>query len=533
MKKIAIILSFFCVFIVKAQEEEPPYIITNISTNNAWSNFGTAFYGDDMLVYASPAKRSFIISNIYTETNQPFLELYVGKIEQNGELNDVKKLSKLINTRFHEADVAFTKDKKTMYFTRSNFFEGKYGKDSLGLNRLKMFRATLDVSGNWSNVYSMPFNNDEYSVGHPTLSEDQKTLYFVSDMPGTLGKTDIFKVTIDEDGNYTKPENLGPHINTIEKEMFPFILGNDELYFSTSGREEGLGMLDVYMSKLKNGNVVSTTHLEAPLNSEYDDFGFIINNETREGYFSSNRRFGKGDDDIYFFKENLPVICNQILKGIVTDKETGLPIPGALVSIYKDNIKIDSLSMAVGENGIFDMIIDCESKYKIAGSKVNYISNSLQLNTNDENEKINEVNLALEPDEEFLVVGDRVLIKINTIYFDFDKSEIREDASLELNKAIEIMKKYPKLIVEFGAHCDSRGPDSYNEKLSTRRANSTVEYMFARGIPRDRLTGRGYGESRLVNQCSNGVRCTEDEHQLNRRTEFLILNPETIKSKGN
>lgn len=529
MKKFMIILLLFCIYIGNAQEESP-FTIYNLGVNDELSNFGTAFYGDEMLIYAAPAKRNYIINNTWKGNDQPFLELYVGVISENGEIQDVQKFSKAVNTKFHEADVTFSKDKKTVYFTRSNYFEGKYRKDSLGLNRLKIFKATKNGDGDWSEISNLPFNNDHYSVGHPTLSEDQKTLYFVSDMPGTIGGTDIFKVAVNSDGTYGTPMNLGSEINTIGKEMFPFISGNNKLYFSSDGRN-GIGMLDVYMSELnEQGVIINTTHLEEPVNSDYDDFGFIINNETGKGYFTSNRYGGKGDDDIYFFIENRPVICNQSVEGIIKDFETNLLLPGTLVKVYKSNVLIDSLTVTVGSDAKFQFPVECESSYKIVASKENYIDKSVILNTTDENEKIHEIEISLEPDAEFIVVGDKTLLKINTIYFDYDKSDIREDAAVELNKAIKIMKKYPELIVEFGAHCDSRGPDSYNDKLSTRRANSTVAYMTERGVTTQQLTGKGYGERMLTNKCSNGIRCTEEEHQLNRRTEFVIMNPEVLKT---
>lgn len=527
MKKIALIILLFCFYTSQAQIEAPRYFIKNIEANSALSNFGAAFYGEDKLVFASPAKRNYIISNVWKGNDQPYLDLYVGTVTEEGGLKDVQKFSDVVNTKFHEADVAFSKDLKTVYFTRSNYFEGRYGKDSLGINRLKMFKAVQDTSGNWSTILNMPFNNDNYSVGHPTLSEDQKTLYFISDMPGTLGKTDIFKVAVNDDGSYGTPINLGKEINTPEKEMFPFIAGNDELYFSSEGRG-GLGMLDVFMGKLNADGVAYTIHLEEPINSDRDDLGFIINKKTGEGYFTSNRSGGNGDDDIYYFKE---IICNQSVIGTVKDKETGLLLPETVVTVLKNNIKIDSLTVTVGENARFEFPLDCESSYKIIGNKQNYLQGSVNLITNDDNEKVHQVTLFLEPDDEFFVDGDRVLLKLNTIYFDFDKSDIRPDAEIELKKAIKIMKKYPNIIVEFGAHCDSRGPDAYNDKLSERRANSTVDYMTSRGVSPERLTGKGYGERMLVNNCTNGVKCTEEEHQLNRRTEFVIKNPEVISKQ--
>jgi len=521
----------FCAYTGNAQNQEPSYIIKNIASNSELSNFGTTFYGEDKLVFAAPAKRNYIISNVWKGNEQPFLDLYVGTISEDGGLKDVEKFSNIVNTRFHEADVTFSKDKKIVYFTRSNFFEGKYRKDSLGINRLKIFKATQGVDGQWSEISDMPFNNDNYSVGHPSLSEDQKTLYFISDMPGNLGMTDIYKVEIHEDGSYGDPVNLGPEINTAGKEMFPYISGNTELYFSSDGRE-GLGMLDVFMSNLENQTIQSTIHLAAPINSDRDDFGFIMNNETRVGYFSSNRFGGRGDDDIYFFKEEKPVIivCNQSVKGIVKDAETGLLLPGTLVSLYKDNVKIDSLTVTVEEDALFEFPLECDSNYRITGNLENYYDASIAINTTDENEKIYDVVLALKSDEEFVVKGDKVILKINTIYFEYDKSFIRPDAAAELDKAILILKKYPEIIVEFGSHCDSRGPDSYNDRLSDRRANSTVAYMIANGISEKQLTGKGYGERMLTNRCANGVKCSEEEHEKNRRTEFVIVNPEFIKN---
>lgn len=526
MKKIAIILLLCFIYTVNAQEEQPLYIVTNIAANSAASNFGTSYYGEDKLVFSKPAKRNYIINNVWKGNGQPFLDLYIGTITDGGELIDIEKFPKPVNTKFHEADVVFTKDGKTMYFTRSNYFEGKYRKDSLGINRLKMFKAVKDASGQWSEIYNMPFNNDHYSVGHPTISEDQKTMYFISDMPGTLGKTDVFKVDIHADGTYGDPVNLGPKVNTPGKEMFPYIVGNDELYFSSNGRDEGLGLLDIYKSKLSNGEVQSTVHLEAPINSDKDDFGFIKKNKTKDGYFTSNRADGMGDDDIYYFKE---LSCDQSVVGLTKDAETGLLLEGTLVQLYKNNVLIDSLTVTVGQDAAFEFPLECSSSYKIKGSKENYFDATVSLTTSDEDEKVHNVELNLEPDAEFVVIGDKVTLKINTIYFDYDKSDIRLESEIELNKAIKILKKYPNLIVEFGAHCDSRGADAYNDKLSTRRANSTVDFMRLKGITTTQLTGKGYGERMLTNKCSNGVICSEEDHQLNRRTEFVIKNPEIIK----
>lgn len=528
MKKVIIALVLLVSFNnINGQENDERYLIKNLSINNAYSNFGTSFYGEDKLIYAAPTKRSYIINNLWTPNNQPFLDLYEGTILPNGELSKVKKFSSNVNTKFHEADVTFTKDKKTVYFTRSNYFEGKYKKDTLGINRLKMFKADVGVGGEWTNVRSMPFNDDNYSVGHPSLSEDGQTLYFVSDMPGTLGKTDIFKVSVKGNETYGEPINLGPEINTPEKEMFPYIDGNDELYFSSDGRE-GLGMLDIYLCKLVPNGALPVIHLGNNLNSERDDFAFIINKEKREGYFSSNRTKGKGDDDIYYFKENIPLVieCNENIKLIVKNKNTGEILPGSLLNIYKGGEVVET-SIKTDSNGTYAFKAECLTDYKFEASNRFYVSSTKTFKTTNKNNLDNEVVIELVPDE-FLVVRDKVMININTIYFDYDKFNIRSDAALELEKVISIMQKYPELIVESGSHTDSRGPDIYNEVLSGKRAKSTVDYIISKGISPDRISGKGYGETQLTNNCANGVKCSSEAHQLNRRTEFVIVNPEVI-----
>ena len=530
MKKVFIILLLFGIhFMSVAQETEERYTIKNLSINNSYSNFGSSFYGEDKLIYASPAKRNYIIKNVWTPNGQPFLDLYEGTITPGGELVKVRKFSSKLNTKFHEADVTFTKDKKTVYFTRSNYFEGKYRKDTLGINRLKIFKAEVGANDEWLNVSSMPFNDDNYSVGHPSLSEDGKTLYFVSDMPGSLGKTDIFKVSVGLDGSYGMPINLGPEINTVGREMFPYIDGNDELYYSSDGKEGGLGMLDIYLNKLVPNGVLPSVLLGSNINSERDDFAFIINKEKREGYFSSNRYKGKGDDDIYYFKEEIPlkIACNELVNVIVKNKATGELMPGATITIYKGAETVVS-NAKLDDQASYQLIASCLTSYKLEANKKFYVSAVKTVKTTNENDKEQEVVLELSPDE-FVVVREKLMININTIYFDYDKATIRRDAADELDKVIAIMNKYPELKVESGSHTDSRGPDSYNDKLSTRRADSTVDYIISKGISPDRISGKGYGETQLTNKCSNGVRCTAEEHQLNRRTEFVIVNPEVIK----
>ncbi len=522
MKKLLLLLVCLGVQITYAQNEER-YTIRNIEANNKYSNFGTSYYGSNQIVFASPQKRSFVIQNNWKPNGQPFLDLFIGDMTPSGEIENVKKFSGKLNTKWHEADVVFSKDGNTVYFTRSNYFNGKYGKDKEGVNNLKLFKAVVGTKGEWNGIESVHFNSDAYSVGHPALSLDGKTLYFISDMPGSIGKTDIFKVSVSSNGTLGVPTNLGEHINTPGREMFPFIGADQVLYFASDSRAEGLGGLDIYRSDLKGGTPVN---LGVPINSVNDDFAFIFNTKKKSGYFSSNRKGGKGDDDIYYFTDNQEVSkkCKQAISGVVLDRSTREKIPYALVEILEKGSTIKSIQTE--SNAKFAFQADCEKTYKIVGVKKGYENYSIVFDTTDDPNLKIRLNLDLDKERgDFVVTPERTIININPIYFDFDKWNIRSDAAFELNKVVSVMLQYPQLKIEGTSHTDSRGRDSYNQQLSQKRAQSTVDYIISRGISSARIYAKGYGEYQLTNQCSNNVKCSEREHQLNRRTEFVVLNP--------
>ncbi|SDX96659.1 Outer membrane protein OmpA [Lutibacter oricola] len=526
IKKLTILFVVFTAFIAQGQEDR--YTVQNLKINDYYSNFGTTFYGENKVVFASPRKKSYIVRNVWKQNNQPFLDLYVGEMKEDGQLKNVKKFANNLNTRYHEADVAFSKDGKTVFFSRNNFYERKLRKDSTGIGLIQLYKADISPVGTWENEEPMPFNNDHYQTGHPTISADGNTLYFISDMPGGFGKTDVYKAAINSDGSIGEAINMGPTINTAGREMFTSISGNDELYFSSDGREDGLGQLDIYVSKLTSGRITEPQNLGKPINSEKDDFSFIINYETRRGYFSSNRPKGKGDDDIYTFIQNEPIEfkCNQIVEGIVTEKNSNLILPGAKVVLYDEKGKIID-QIIVGEDAKFNFEVACNKNYKVIGSKERYSIDEKEFFTTEE-EKL-ELVLAIESFA-FTYAGGKCKVRINPIYFDFDKSNIRPDAALELDKVYDVMMRYPEIIIEGGSHTDSRGSYKYNTGLSARRAESTVQYIIGRGISSNRIYSKGYGESELVNGCSNGVDCSDSEHQFNRRTEFIIVNYDEIST---
>lgn len=539
MKNIYLYLTvlLFSVGLVTAQETEERYTIKNLEVNNELSNFGTTYYGEDKIVYASPRKGSKMIKNVWDPNDQPYLDLFIGDVAEDGEITNPTRINKAVNSRYHEADVTYTNDMQTVYFTRDNYYEKDLNKDDEGMVHLAMYRADVVSPGEWTNVVEMPFNDKDYSVGHPTLSPDNKTLYFVSDIPGSYGMTDIFKVAVYEDGTYGQPINLGPQINTPGKEMFPFMADDNFLYYS-SDKAGGMGNLDIYAARLDGKS--EPINLGMPINSYKDDFAFLKKKGADYGYFSSNRGGGKGDDDIYYFKELEPLAmpCNQLAEGVVTDKNSGRRIPGALVILYDANgNELDS--QIVKEDAKFAFDVDCESGYKVVGSKELYSEDTKEFVSNANLELGLDLGLAIAKDPIVAPIAavnpgvnsaeyDRcqgALDLIDNIYFDLDKSYIRPDAASELDKVVKIMRRCPNIHVEASSHTDSRASHSYNESLSQRRAQSTVDYIVqVGGIDGQRIQAVGYGETRLRNRCADGVKCLEVEHQMNRRTQFDVSN---------
>lgn len=505
-------------------QENSKYDIRNLSTNTKYSDFGLSFTADGKVVFASSKGGG----KKWKTNNEPYLNLFLGEMDKESLVGELEPLSRKINSSMHESNAVFTSDGKTVYFTRNNILNGKKRRDKKGVNNLKIFRAILGEDGKWDGLEELPFNKDSYSVGHPALNEDETILYFTSDMPGGIGETDLWKVEVLENGSFGEPINLGEGVNTSSREMFP-VINNGVLYFSSNGHQNNLGGLDIYKAEIVNGGFENIRSVGIPLNSAADDFSLIQTNEGTEmksGYFSSNRLGGKGNDDIYYFEETPPavVVCEQYVKGKVIDKRTFNPVVDALVTLkgeHGDTIK----QVKSDREGKYSFTISCEKNYHITAVKKPYRKAEKSFSATDVHGIV--VNLSLEMDE-FVNVGDKLLVNINPIYFDFDEFKIRKDARIELNKVISIMKKYPALIIETGSHTDARGNDLYNIKLSSLRASSTVRYIVSHGISLDRITGQGYGEKVLTNHCSNGVRCSKTEHQLNRRTEFVILNPEVL-----
>lgn len=527
MKKITLIIVLLFGVLAYSQN----YTIKNIDVNTKYSDFGVTYYGENSAIYSSTKKTKQSRNRKWYLNSQPFLELYKATVTANGEFTESELFSKDLNTKMHESNVTFTKDLKTVYFSRDNYDSKKYSTNDKGWVLIQLYKADVDTDGNWKNITKLPFNSDQFDTGHPSLNSDNTKLYFTSNRPGSMGLTDIWAVDLNNDGSYSQPYNLGPEVNTTKSEMFPYIDADNVLYYSSDGKKDGNGGLDIYAIKIEDKKGIGVAvNLGFPINSDKDDFSLVFQNGKKTGHFSSNRGGGKGDDDIYFFEElinPIAVKCNQFVQGIVREKETGALLPGALVTLYDS--KGDKVESIIADKfAVFNFKVNCDSSYKVTAVKDYYDMDEKTFTTTNEANLELALNLDLGSSE-FVYVRGKLMIKINPIYFDLDKSFIRPDAQLELERVAKIMEKYPKLKINLGSHTDSRARDSYNWALSNRRAKSSKDWIVSQGIDPDRIKAQGYGETELVNKCSNSVPCSEADHQLNRRTEFIITNPEEIK----
>lgn len=554
------------------------YEIKNLAVNTENSEFGAVKHNDS-LIFAAIKKKPGLFDKVYKWDNETYLNLVSVPMKNINSRDSISHyFAKELKTSMHESNVIFTKDGKTIYFTRNNYKNGKRGKNQEKVSNLQIFKAEL-VNGKWTNETSLPFNSDNYSVEHPALSSDEKTLYFASDMPGTLGSLDIFSVVVNE-GAFGTPQNLGYVINTDKREQFPFVSKDNKLYFSSDGHL-GYGSLDVFVSEIKNKEYGKANNVGLPVNSNLDDFAFNIDSDTNEGYFASNRAGGKGSDDIYQLKEIKDLIiedCKQFIAGIITDVDTKLPLENAVVVLQgADKKQINSVTTTA--DGKFNFSIACKSTYTVLASKENYSNNSktvvsrkIRDYSNDasmalksfevlksENQKIEEekkqrealalialkeaenkakkevivqaevkkkekVNEIMAKEKDVVKDKDRLIIKTDPIYFDYDLWYIRKESKVILNRVFDLMKKYPEMVVEIGSHTDSRGDLKYNAELSGKRAQSTKEYLVESGIDANRIIAKGYGESVPIIKCKTEESCSEEEHELNRRSEFVIKN---------
>lgn len=528
-------------------------------------------------------------------------------------LTESQRFNRTLNTKYHEGSATFSSDGNQVIFTRNNYNKGRYKTNEEGINKLKLYSAE-QVNGTWGNVQDLPLNSDEYSTGHPALNHDNTLLYFASDRPGGQGGTDIY-VSRFVDGAWAEPVNAGPEINTKGNEMFPFVDPVGNLYFSSDGHP-GLGDLDIFYAPMESyAKAKKSINLGAPINSNKDDFGLITDAERTKGYFSSNRKEGGKDDDIYRFSRQGPLYACRDLSVAVYNEATGEPLAQALVQMEDKNSPDGVRQMVTDSAGYVLLCLAAENKFTFVASREGYQNNTLGFTTesfDDERPsrleiplkqtvtvvaskptdlKVNASGQVLAKKGKTALPGVRVTIKddsdgtsqemitdssgsyrftavpnhnytldvktdgystfgkkivgfnpahdslvniqmfekgdavnIDNIYYDLNKTIIRADAAYELDKIVRLLEKYPAMRIELGSHTDSRATGRYNKILSNNRAKAAREYLMSKGIVGDRISPKGFGESKLVNKCGDNSTCTEEEHQENRRTEIRVLN---------
>ena len=497
------------------------YEVKSLSINTEYSDYGGSMLGDDLVFTSARATSTVKDSQLHAWTNESYTSLYRVKVRPEG-LGEPERFSTNLDSQVNDATAVFTADGNTMYFTRNNAkHNGKSKQNKEHTSMLKIYKAVKQGDGLWGQVEALPINSDNYNTAHPALSPDGKWLYFASDRPESIGESDLYRVALYSNGGYGPVESLGMGINTAGRESFPFISSDSQLYFSSNGHP-GLGGLDVFVSKLyPDGTLGPVVNMGKPINSSMDDFGFYFDPKEKKGFLSSNRAGGHGSDDIYLVAEKL---CTQIIEGKVYNKQTQAVLSDARVIIsdaqyqYTDTLRTNNRGYYNSE------LLNCGNKYRIKVEHPSYNTVEVVFNA-DPKPGIKTMDIGLEETIIPIDIDDDLFktLALEPIYFDFDSAVVRYDASIELMKVVELMKKYPKLKIDVRAHSDSKGNDAYNLKLSDRRAKATIDWMVKQGIAANRLSGRGYGETRLLNHCSNGVRCSELEHQENRRSEFIVI----------
>ncbi|OYQ37644.1 hypothetical protein CHU92_07750 [Flavobacterium cyanobacteriorum] len=494
--------------------------VTNVATvNTDKSDFGTAFYGSKT-VFCSSKDTLQMGGKTYQYNMQPYLELYVAdRNEADGMLINPKKFVAKSQINYHNAVAAFSPDLHIMYYS-ANIVKssGKLHNSKAGTNNLGIFYG--QPQGDYlREVKALPFNSIDYSVAQPALSKDGRWLYFVSDMPGGYGETDIYKVAVMPDGTFGKPLNLGPVINTPFKEMFPFV--NDEaLYFASEGHY-GLGGLDIFKSEIAGESFTEPQNEGVPMNSNGDDFALTLSDDGSYGYFSSNRNGGMGDDDIYYFTKEKP--CVQQVTGYVIHQKTSQTVKGAKVTgMGTDGRVLASAETDAG--GFYVLALLCDATITIAVTAEDFAIEKTEVATPLQPGGL-KLDLKVKMYTDLIKKEEGVeKIAINPIYFDLDKYNITPQAAAELDKVVDVLKRFPVMVIKIESHTDSRASDDYNITLSQNRAKATYNYILSKNIDPQRIESvTGYGETRLLNGCGNGVPCTEAQHQLNRRSEFIIV----------
>jgi outer membrane protein OmpA-like peptidoglycan-associated protein len=511
------------------------YEIRNVSLNTPGSDMGPSFY-KDQLIFSSTSigTRSGVK---YKWNELPYLDMYSATISPDGDLTSPIPFAPKLKTAYHDGPSSFDTKNEVIYFTRNNFSRGKVSKSRDDVVNLKIFLGKLEA-GEWKMTGSFRYNSDEYSTGHPSIDRNGTILYFASDMPGGYGKSDLY-FSVFSNGQWSKPFNLGPKINTEGNEFFPFISDDGVIYFASDGHG-GLGGLDIYFSVPERGVFNSIENMGYPVNSSKDDFGLALDSTGVKGYFTSNRSGGKGNDDIYFLKiKHVPVI----IRGTIKDRDTKDVLSDATVSVIDESGKTINSSITRAD-GQFEFEVSKGQQYIVNVTRDSYFENEKTVTTSNlrpNDEAFTEIFIEQKIDEEANGPAPKNMeeengealqvIEIEYINYGLDKWDIGPDAAAILDKLIALMKEYPDLEIRVESHTDSRGSDEYNMALSKKRAKAAADYAASKGIDPKRMLYQGFGETKLLNKCTNGVDCTEEQHEVNRRSIVKVVRKGEYKER--
>jgi len=478
------------------------------------------FVHNNELYFASAREET-----VFERHGVPYTDIY--KAQLNGlsiAENSVEPLSKLFNTsEINEGSLAISPDGNTLVFAKGN------SNDKRGRNHVSLF-ISKKKNGQWSTPVLMPINSPDSWDTSPAFSRNGQTLYFASDRPGGYGGSDIYRASLNNRGRWGNVTNMGAGVNTGEDEVFPYISPDNKLYFASEGHV-GFGMLDIFVAVRKDGKI-SIENMGPSVNSPYDDFGLVYSDYPFEGFFTSNRPGGAGQDDIYTLVDNSPSLkkIDYVLKGrsfSINEDSVQVILAGVRVRLMTKNLEqIDD--MITSQSGNFEFPIDPEKEYVLIGEKTNFFTSRNDVSTVGGEIALEDLVERYTKKEfnsfvELTPIVEDAAIVLENILYDLDKSDIRSDAAIELDKLVQLLVDNPEIKIELSAHTDSSAPDQYNIDLSQRRAQAAVDYIVSKGIARNRLVAKGYGETQLLNGCTNEVLdCTDEQHQVNRRTEFKV-----------
>lgn len=573
------------------------YEISRLPINSPGLDFSPMFYGAGLVFVSSRPLGGQWLKNNFNWDESSFLDLFYAP--NDVDLDQVEYLGGVLKSQFHEGPLDFYDEERKVVFTRNNLVGKKVKRDKEGVARLKLYFASInDQEEVWGDIIPFEHNSDNYSMGHPAISESGDVLIFTSDMPGGKGETDLY-ISYKRNNQWSEPVPMGDHINTLGREMFP-TLKNRRLYFASDGLG-GLGGLDIYAVDLDENYQPKQKprNLGYPVNSGRDDFGFVVTDDFKSGYFTSARN-DETKDDVYRFSYGEPKVY-----GYVLSQETDEPLLGADVFLL-DTLTNTEIYRRSNTEGAFEIPV-LGREWQITASKFGYRAVNSEVFVPEKDEKIviyltdkpaepeptepiykllvttvdaatgdtlkpnvqyilslssSDVQYAKDktvydviPGEAFeiftamdgylshrdtvkiadpasentfytvslkkVVVGES--IRLENIYYDLNSADLRQVSEKELDKLVQFMEDNPKIKIELSSHTDSRGSAAYNLQLSQRRAESATNYLLKHGIASERIIPKGYGETKLFNRCADGVSCSKEEHQQNRRTEITIL----------